>query len=651
MDYVINGKQLSTLRVVDLKEELEKRKLSKSGTKKDLAERLRQALDGELAAANQTNQAVVMHEQQQQQMYQQPGMFQPVMYQQMMYGQESSYGQVINEQIMGGQQQGMMSMPIMGGVISNEPVVTHEPVTEEPIAAHQQQHPQTFIQTSNTGEHIVSQPIVNEPNACELIQSEPIVSEQPIVSVPVEGESMVSEPIIEREGNVAEQTTGQNNVSETVASEPAISEPDSGAKIVCEPNIPQEITSHPVAVEPIEVPQSTKESVVEQTTDESCVDHDTPNDPVVNQQIASEPIMTDKTEKAVEPASEEPVEPIANEEQHESSVTQSTDVQKAETSLQPEISEPVTTESNSASQDAEQSVEEQQTGVISGSNDTESVNGEAKEVARSPTKKVSAPERQKKVGTAVTELTKEPVEVAPMKNDVPKIPPAKNAPSRFILVNNLVRPFTLKKLQDLLEASGHMDSDNFWIDKIKSKCIACFETIEQATKARESLHGLRWPDGNPKTLVVDFTTQSGLDEAREKENPKATQSKTPTTPIVPANVPLATNNNHKDTSTPSSKEKPDKRDVIIRTIKNDDFVENSKPVREWDKEKLKRAEVHGRSSPPAAKRARSRSPAQGEGDTKERGESSCFTLKTVLLSDFSSENRYRRNRVAGKITG
>lgn len=40
-DPMIGNKLLSSLRVVDLKEELEKRGLSKSGSKKDLADRLR----------------------------------------------------------------------------------------------------------------------------------------------------------------------------------------------------------------------------------------------------------------------------------------------------------------------------------------------------------------------------------------------------------------------------------------------------------------------------------------------------------------------------------------------------------------------------------------------------------------------------------
>ena len=38
---LVNGKALSSLRVVDLKQELEKRGISKSGSKKDLVDRLR----------------------------------------------------------------------------------------------------------------------------------------------------------------------------------------------------------------------------------------------------------------------------------------------------------------------------------------------------------------------------------------------------------------------------------------------------------------------------------------------------------------------------------------------------------------------------------------------------------------------------------
>lgn len=44
-DLMVDGKPLSSLRVVDLKQELEKRGMSKSGTKKDLADRLKTVSD------------------------------------------------------------------------------------------------------------------------------------------------------------------------------------------------------------------------------------------------------------------------------------------------------------------------------------------------------------------------------------------------------------------------------------------------------------------------------------------------------------------------------------------------------------------------------------------------------------------------------
>ena len=44
----IDGRALSSLRVIDLKDELDKRNLSKSGTKKELLERLRSVSSGML---------------------------------------------------------------------------------------------------------------------------------------------------------------------------------------------------------------------------------------------------------------------------------------------------------------------------------------------------------------------------------------------------------------------------------------------------------------------------------------------------------------------------------------------------------------------------------------------------------------------------
>lgn len=56
--------------------------------------------------------------------------------------------------------------------------------------------------------------------------------------------------------------------------------------------------------------------------------------------------------------------------------------------------------------------------------------------------------------------------------------PARNPISEILFITNLVRPFTVKQLKDLLERTGKLKEDGFWTDKIKSKCFACYETAE-----------------------------------------------------------------------------------------------------------------------------------------------------------------------------
>ena len=50
--------------------------------------------------------------------------------------------------------------------------------------------------------------------------------------------------------------------------------------------------------------------------------------------------------------------------------------------------------------------------------------------------------------------------------------PAKNTMSRIIHIRQLVRPYTLGQLKELLGRTGTLASEGFWIDKIKSHCIA-----------------------------------------------------------------------------------------------------------------------------------------------------------------------------------
>lgn len=56
--------------------------------------------------------------------------------------------------------------------------------------------------------------------------------------------------------------------------------------------------------------------------------------------------------------------------------------------------------------------------------------------------------------------------------------PAKNEPSPILYIKNLVRPFTLNQLKELLSRTGTIKENGFWINKIKSECYVQYETLE-----------------------------------------------------------------------------------------------------------------------------------------------------------------------------
>lgn len=55
--------------------------------------------------------------------------------------------------------------------------------------------------------------------------------------------------------------------------------------------------------------------------------------------------------------------------------------------------------------------------------------------------------------------------------------PARNPQSEAVHVKNLVRPFTLNQLKDLLGKPGTLVEGGFWIDKIKSHCYVVVRVL------------------------------------------------------------------------------------------------------------------------------------------------------------------------------
>ena len=68
-----------------------------------------------------------------------------------------------------------------------------------------------------------------------------------------------------------------------------------------------------------------------------------------------------------------------------------------------------------------------------------------------------------------------PATVIPI--DEPEAPRRAPSPSRrpascIVHIRHLVRPYTINQLKELLSRTGKIVEDGFWIDKIKSHCLA-----------------------------------------------------------------------------------------------------------------------------------------------------------------------------------
>ncbi|CAO2636409.1 Apoptotic chromatin condensation inducer in the nucleus, partial [Lemmus lemmus] len=87
--------------------------------------------------------------------------------------------------------------------------------------------------------------------------------------------------------------------------------------------------------------------------------------------------------------------------------------------------------------------------------------------------------------------------------------PPRGKISNIVHISNLVRPFTLGQLKELLGQTGTL-VEEAWIDKIKSHCFITYSTVEEAIATRTALHGVKWPQTNPKFLCADYGEQDEL---------------------------------------------------------------------------------------------------------------------------------------------
>ncbi|XP_041634920.1 apoptotic chromatin condensation inducer 1b isoform X2 [Cheilinus undulatus] len=176
--------------------------------------------------------------------------------------------------------------------------------------------------------------------------------------------------------------------------------------------------------------------------------------------------------------------------------------------------------------------------------------------------------------------------------------------SNIIHVTNLVRPFTLGQLKELLNRTGSVVEDGFWIDKIKSHCFVTYATMEEAVATRTALHGVKWPQSNPKVLSVDFCEQDELDfhkgilKPEKEEKDHVTQPGTPQTRLPPL-MPERDRTRERDRDRDRERERERERDrggvggvggvrdLWAEREREMERRERTRGEREWDRDKIR----------------------------------------------------------------
>uniref|UniRef100_UPI003AAFB21E apoptotic chromatin condensation inducer 1b isoform X3 n=1 Tax=Centroberyx gerrardi TaxID=166262 RepID=UPI003AAFB21E len=202
--------------------------------------------------------------------------------------------------------------------------------------------------------------------------------------------------------------------------------------------------------------------------------------------------------------------------------------------------------------------------------------------------------------------------------------PPRGKLSNIVHVTNLVRPFTLGQLKELLNRTGSVVEDGFWIDKIKSHCFVTYATTEEAVATRAALHGVKWPQSNPKVLSVDFCEQDEVDFHKGLLKPDRAEEEHAAQPGVPQPrlPPLMP---ERDRDRDRDRERDRERDRGVAGVR-DQWAEREREMerrerargeREWDRDKIRefgRPEEDGRRS-----RSRDRERRRRErGKSKER---------------------------------
>nr|XP_057922986.1 apoptotic chromatin condensation inducer 1b isoform X2 [Doryrhamphus excisus] len=180
--------------------------------------------------------------------------------------------------------------------------------------------------------------------------------------------------------------------------------------------------------------------------------------------------------------------------------------------------------------------------------------------------------------------------------------PPRGKLSNIIHVTNLVRPFTLGQLKELLNQTGNVVEEGFWIDKIKSHCYVTYATTEEAVATRAALHGVKWPQSNPKVLSVDFCEQDEVDFHKGILKPNQEEHQLPQ--LAPPQIRLPPLMPERDKEKERDRERgaTGVRDLWAERQREMERRERARGEREWDRDKIREFAKPGE----AERRSRSR---------------------------------------------
>uniref|UniRef100_A0A670YZB3 Apoptotic chromatin condensation inducer 1 n=1 Tax=Pseudonaja textilis TaxID=8673 RepID=A0A670YZB3_PSETE len=165
--------------------------------------------------------------------------------------------------------------------------------------------------------------------------------------------------------------------------------------------------------------------------------------------------------------------------------------------------------------------------------------------------------------------------------------PPQGKVSCIVHICNLVRPFTLGQLKELLGRTGTLVEEAFWIDKIKSHCFVTYSTVEEAVVTRNALHGVKWPQSNPKFLSADFVEQDELDFHRGLLANRSAEAKADEAPTFPGVGPTTRGERELSRRLEAREREAAVREQWAEREREMERRERTLAEREWDRDKVR----------------------------------------------------------------